>query len=369
MSFKDEVYQWDKELAKHFRGLSKPQRGNIARYGVAVLKARDCRMSIMAEEVPELGSLDSAERRLQRTVGNKRVDAGRCQRDWARWLLSLLEGPLYILIDETKLGGNLSVMLAGLAYRGRCIPLLWRCYKPHAYPAEGQVGMIKDLLTTIQEVLPAGASVPLVQVDRGIGTSPALVRVVEALHWHYLFRVQNSTQVRLPERGQVTIGSLVKSGQRFTAAGQVFKGDGFVIQTIIHVLWGQSYCEPWCLISNDPDATAEDYAVRAWQEASFHDLKSGGWQWNNSRVWKPAHADRLILILALAYSFCLSLGTLVLLAPPAVRRRLSRGSHSKFSIFRLGLRLIKHAARSALACPFHLLFVPLPASLHPPPVL
>src|SRR5450631_4726994 len=106
MSFEDEVYQWGDELARHFLGLSKPQRENIARCGLAVIKARDCRMSIVAEQVPELGKVDSAERQLQRTVSNQHIEMGRCQREWARWVLSLLAGQQYVLVDETKLGAN-----------------------------------------------------------------------------------------------------------------------------------------------------------------------------------------------------------------------------------------------------------------------
>jgi Transposase DDE domain len=369
MSFEEEVYQWNEELAKHFLGLSKPQRENVARFGLAVIKARDCRMSIMAEQVAELGKEESAERQLQRTVSNKHIEMGRCQRDWARWALSKVEGRLYLLVDETKLGANLSVMMVGVAYRKRCVPLVWRCYKAGAYPAEGQVGLIEQLLKVVAEVLPMAAEPPIVQADRGIGTSPDLVRVVEQLGWRYLFRVQNTTRVCLPTTGQTPIGSLVTPGQRFSTAGQVFKGDGFLIQGWLHVIWDKRYDEPWSLITNDPTLSGDEYACRAWQETSFRDLKSGGWKWNNSRVWQPDHADRLLLILALAYSFILSLGTLVLDAPLALRKRLARGSRSRFGIFRLGLRLLKFAWRSCFSCPLALDFVHPPPLLSPPSIL
>src|SRR5450631_469560 len=369
MSFEDEVYQWGDELARHFLGLSKPQRENIARFGLAVIKARDCRMSIVAEQVPELGKVDSAERQLQRTVSNQHIEMGRCQREWARWVLSLLAGQQYVLVDETKLGANLSVMMVGVAYRRRCVPLVWRSYQVGAYPAEGQVGMIEQLLQVVAEVLPIGAEPPVVEVDRGLGTSPDLVRVVAELGWHYLFRVQNTTRVCLPTTGESPIGNLVTAGQRLSAFGQVFKGDGFVVEAWLHVLWDKRYDQPWSLITNDPTLSGDEYAVRAWQETSFRDLKSAGWKWNNSHIWLPEHADRLLLILALAYSFMLSLGTLVLDAPPAVRKRLARGSRSRLGIFRLGLRLIKFAWRSCFSCPLALDFVQPPPLLFSPPFL
>lgn len=39
------------------------------------------------------------------------------------------EAPVILLVDETKLGQHLSVMVVGVAWNGCCIPLAWRCYQ------------------------------------------------------------------------------------------------------------------------------------------------------------------------------------------------------------------------------------------------
>jgi hypothetical protein len=96
--------------------------------------------------------------------------------------------------------------------------------------------------------------------------------------------------------------------------------------------------EPWCLITDDPALSVHDYALRNWQEQSFRDLKSGGWNWQQSHVWQPEHAQVLLLVLALAYAWVLSLGTLVAQAEPAVRARITRGTKRLYTIFREGLR-------------------------------
>jgi hypothetical protein len=46
-----------------------------------------------------------------------------------------------------------------------------------------------------------------------------------------------------------------------------------------------------------------------WEELAFRDFKSNGWHWHRSRVWDTAHANRLWLVMALAYAWALSLGT------------------------------------------------------------
>ena len=101
-----------------------------------------------------------------------------------------------------------------------------------------------------------------------------------------------------------------------------------------------AYDEPWCLISDRADLTGREYACRNWQEQSFRDLKSGGWQWNHSHVWRPEHADRLLLVLWLAYALTLSFGWLAY-HDQALRTQATRGSRIRYSLFRLGLPVLR----------------------------
>lgn len=240
---------------------------------------------------------------------------------------------LTLLVDETKLGCHLSVMMVGIAYRQRCIPLVWRCYHQH----EGQVTLIQGLLQRIADAVDLERP-PIVQADRGIGTSPDLCRAVEALGWQYLFRVQNDTRVCTRQwQAFVPLQRLVqRPGQRWSGYGVVFKKHGRFL-AYAYVLWDKGQAEPWCLIANAPLILGMEYGQRVWQEESFRDLKGGGWQWQRSRVWQPEHANRLVLVLALAYAWTLSCGTLVL-SDPDLTRRVTRGTRRRFSVFRCGLR-------------------------------
>lgn len=66
--------------------------------------------------------------------------------------------------------------------------------------------------------------------------------------------------------------------------------------------------EPWLLVTNHPFVTAAEYGMRMWEELAFRDLKSGGWQWQRSRVRVPARAARLWLVLALASAWMVVCG-------------------------------------------------------------
>jgi hypothetical protein len=329
------LYQWLEQIAHAMPNLGKWQAKGLALFSLGVIWSEHSTLTKVAEKLGRFGHPDSLERRFQRWVSNPRIEVLACQRAWVRWVLKAFDHPrVTLLVDETKLGRHLSVMMVGVAYQHRCIPLVWRWYQRHA----GQVNLIRALLQVIADAVEFDHP-PLVQADRGIGTSPALCRAVEALGWRYLFRVQNHTQVLTRPNHFVPLHRLVhKPGQQWSGYGVVFKKRGR-LRAYVHVLWAKGQAEPWCLVTNDPLVVGDWYAVRVWQEEGFRDLKSGGWQWQRSRVWHPDHADRLLLVLALAYAWTLTHGTLVLHAPD-LWPRVSRGTRKRFSVFRCGLRLL-----------------------------
>jgi hypothetical protein len=329
------LYQWMQQITQQMPSLGKWQAKGLALFSLGVIWSERSTLTKVAERLGMFGQADSLERRLQRWISNPRIDITVCLTWWVRWIVSACRDErLILLVDETKLGQHLSVMMVGVAYQQRCIPLVWRCYQRH----DGQVQLISELLQIIADAV-SFQQPPLVQADRGIGTSPQLCRAVAALGWQYLFRVQNHTKL-LTRKGQyVALDRLVhKPGQQWSGYGVVFKRRGR-LRTYVHVLWGCGQAEPWGLITNDALMTGKWYAMRVWQEEGFRDLKGGGWQWQRSRVWLPDHADRLILVLALAYAWVLTYGTLVLTSPDLLRR-VSRGTRKRFSIFRCGLRLL-----------------------------
>ncbi len=349
------VYGLYEQMVKHLP-LKKWQGVCLAAMMTGIIEARSCWMSMAAERLSELGKADSLTRRFQRFMSNPRVEVENCSSALVAWIMSSwYEGQVILLVDETKLANHLSMMMVGLAYRGRCIPLAWCCYPHDAWPMS-QVDLIDHLLGVVAAGLPAGW-IPLVEADRGIGTSPELVRRVAARGWHFLFRVQSSTRF-LANNGEIcAVSQLVRRGKSFSGLGQVFKDAGW-LDAYVHVLWHKRFAQPWCLITNSPSIHGSSYALRAWQEQSFRDLKSGGFHWNRSRVWKPDHANRLMLAIALAYAWVLSLGTTVIRASHTTRSAFTRGARHRFSVFRLGLRQFSAWLSRPRPAFFRLAFVP-----------
>jgi hypothetical protein len=357
----EQVYQWQDEIAYHFRRLSKPQTFNLAAASLGVMAARDCRLGPVAEELNVLGKAETVERRLRRLLDNEHLERQRCQIAWARWVLRRFAGEeLVLVVDETKLGKQLGTMMVGLAYRQRCIPLAWRCYRANsaaAYPAEGQVQLILGLLRQIEDVLPGGMRV-CVQADEGIGTSPELMRAIAGLGWNFLFRIQGSAHLLLDGKDDCEVRSLVEPDGYWTGSGRMFKTDGWQLGLEVRLIWEADYERAWYLVTNQPAFDGYEYTQRNWVEHSFRDLKSGGWKWDDSQVWLPPHAERLILILALAYACILNYGSLEADAhnTPAPGQRV----YPRLSVFRLGLRALKETLHHAFALLTYFHFVPPP---------
>lgn len=334
----EELYNWQAQIREMIGELGYWQSLTIALYSLGIVLARQSAPSKVAEKWGVMGKPDTVQRRLERFVANARIDWQRCCVAWSRWVLSRYSGvQVILLVDETKLGQHLSVMMVGLAYRSCCVPLVWWAYDPKAWPM-GQVELIETLLSWVAPGLPMGV-IPLVQADRGIGTSSDLVRVVERLGWHYLLRVQKSVVMR--QHGQErALKHLVNApGQEWCGRGQVFKKDGWLDTTVL-VVWAVGYTDYWCLITNDPTAFSRQYAIRYWQEAGFRDLKSDGWQWQTSRIWLPDHANRLVLVMAFATAWMLTLGAFAF-DDPDLNAYFTKGRVQTYSLFRMGLRFFE----------------------------
>jgi hypothetical protein len=352
-----QIINWYREIKQAMPQLGHWQALSVALYSLGIVMARHYAPSRVSEKLRCMGKPMTVQRRLERWLDNHRIEIGGCCEAWAKWLLSHWQGQrIVLLVDETKLGKYLSVMVVGVAYHGGCIPLAWWCYRPNAWPM-GQVDLIRTLLERVATGVPVG-SIPLVQADRGIGCSPALIKVIQAMHWHFLFRVQKSTRLKTAQGKTHALGDLVKPGESWSGQGQVFKKAGWMALSV-HLVWAEGYRDLWCLVTNDPTLSAQAYARRFWQEVSFRDLKSDGWQWQASHIFTPDHADRLMVVMALAYALSLMAGSLALAQPDRYPVAKLSTARTPFSLFRLGLRLIDslpintalYRIRLALACP------------------
>lgn len=347
------LYQFEQLLSAHLPSLNSWQQANVALFSYGVIEAESCQQGAIARAVSCGERVDSTARRFRRFLDNTALDLEAFFREWSRWVVGQLgDKRVTLLVDETKLHERIGVLMVGVAWQGRCVPLAWRTYRANdgaAYPSEGQVKVIEQLLETVKAGISEQCSV-LVLADRGIGCSPALCRAVETLDWHYLFRVTCQTKV-VTTAGEYTIAQQVHEGEVWMQSGVVFKQRGH-IPAHARALWGKGYDEPWALVTNDERLTGHEYARRNWQEQSFRDLKSGGWHWGESRLRTPLHVANLLVLLVIAYTWMLALGSQAVAAGRAhALVRCPDGTHRRlWSLFREGLNYFVEVIQRRTVC-------------------
>jgi hypothetical protein len=332
------VYQWVDKTSKDWPGVTRHFRENVRVFSRAVVRAHSSQVRTIAGAAG--GRADSQRRRLQRFVQQEQPLNG-FFRAWTGSVVRRLKlRRLVLIVDETKLKAHFGVMVVGLVYEGRCIPLAWRVYRANSaadYPPEGQARMIIRLLNQVRAGLPRQMPVRVL-ADRGIGTSPLLMRGIMALNWTFLFRVTKQSKLVLPNGEAVTFYEQVRQpGQTYQASGLVFKQRGRV-PGHVRVVWRPDACQPWALVTNDPQLSGWEYAQRMWIEEAFRDLKSQGWQVDKVALTEPARVARLWIVLVVAYTWMLFVGALVVAQgrAAALKRRPDGTYGRRWSLFREG---------------------------------
>lgn len=259
------------------------------------------RLAAQLRRVTHTAQADSIERRLRRTLATATWDLPGIVEAFVRVSLQHLPpGPCVLVLDDTQQTDRCTLTTLALAYRGRALPLAWCRWSGRLHGAYWR--QIDQLFARAQRLLPPQVQ-PVLLADRGLA-SPALVRLIQQRGWDYLLRVQRDTTLRTAPRGprRLRLDELVP---RPGAPGVVTQGWVFLKRsTWAHVtaVWRPGYQEPWLLVSNLERGLglADLYAQRMHIEALFRDTKSGGFEWELSRVLRPERAERLLLGVMLA---------------------------------------------------------------------
>lgn len=313
----------------------------------------------------------SKERRAQRLVANTHLDVSRAQRRLIAHILGRRHGRVDLLLDATtngrrRDGGRTVTLMLAIGWRGRALPLIWHSW-PAAGPQTTWAAVTRRMVQTVATLTPPDVQIVLL-ADRGLSGRP-LALLAQSFGWHYLLRMQANATLRDADGTVCALHALVpRPGMRvFRHEVNVFPPK-YTHTTTDH-RWSTALSgnvvavraldstDPWLLITDLPASMARctEYRHRTWHEEMFRDLKSTGMNWQRSRIQKPEHADRLLLVLTLALLWVFATGQRVIRRgdrvhfEPRARRALS--------IFQLGLQAILRCFTNdtALHCTFHLL--------------
>jgi hypothetical protein len=278
----------------------------------------------------------STVRRFSRWLSNPRIQPLRLYAVLLRTALAEFpDGRLYVALDTTMLWGGFCVVQLALAYRGRSVPVAWRVMRHKS--ASVAFKDYRWVLVFAARLL-AGREVVLL-ADRGFIH-------VELLHW-----VRRTPGWHCRIRCKRGIGLFQRNGKKLAlrlSAGEVRYYEGVLLGAVrvpvsLAAGWEKGAKEPWIVVSDEPAGpdTLRDYGLRFSIEEGFLDHKSGGFQWESSKLRDAQALQRLCLAMAAATLVLVCQGVAV--AAAGKRRQVDPHWFRGLSYARIGWNWIRRA--------------------------
>jgi hypothetical protein len=322
---------------------------NWSRLLVGLCLSRSVHLSKIANKIPTKATLPSATRRLSRLLDNAAIRV----RDWYEPIAcSLLEraaaaqgggggggggGEIRLIVDGSKVGFNHQLLMVGLAYRRRAIPVAWswvRSEKGHssAYKQRALLGYVRRLV-------PNGARV-LVLGDSEFGAVEVL-KQLEEWGWHYVLRQKRSHLIREEEGNEwEPLGGLIERAGQTRWMEKALLSRFHAHQTNLLLHWKSGQKEPWLLATDLPSSreALSGYKRRMWIEEMFADFKGHGFDLESTQLRHFGRLSRLTLAVAMLYVWLVVYGAEVI--KRGQRCLVDRSDRRDHSLFRLGYNML-----------------------------
>lgn len=337
--FTESITHWAEQVTAHLPQLSRPQAHLLAEWSFATQALQCCGQSQVSHFLAQLlgQKVDTVRQRLREWTWEQAAKRGEhrqevvvteCFAGLLRWVVSgwpAGQQQLALALDATSLKQTVVVLAVSVLYRGGAIPVAWQVL-PAARPGAWCPHWLA-LLQHLAGVIPADWQV-LVLADRGL-FAPWLFRAIQAQGWHPFLRLNaiGQCQPAGATAFQPLASLLPPVGQTWQGAVVCFKEARLAGTLLSH--HDDQHQAPWFILTDLPpdQASIAWYGLRPQIEAQFKDFKSGGWQWDRTRMVDPARIARMWLILAVTSLYAMSLGSRVEAEQPPSQRDALPATH------------------------------------------
>jgi len=330
---------------------------NMALLVLGLVMSEAIHLSQIVSTWPVLGKNPSLANRLRRFLDNPRLDVATWYRPVAKQLLDAFANlRLRLVVDCTKVGFNHRLLVIGLAYRKRTLPLVWCVYEG----SKGHVATARQiaLFQEVRRLIPRSAEV-WVLGDAGFQHVP-LLRWLRRRGWHFVIRQQGRITVYRQGEGWCKINALALTQGETRVIGwvrltQEYNAGWYWL--LLH--WEEGEDDPWYLVSDQALSARcllKHYRIRMWIEEMYGDMKGHGFDLEATHLADTDRISRLVLGVCLAFLWLICLGSWVV--KRGFRHYIDRKDRRDKSYFRLGLDWLKRCWR--LNQPVKLHFRPYP---------
>jgi hypothetical protein len=361
MTDRDKVYTKVKKTIKQMLKLDhQGQVVTLAMMISGIVMSRKAQLSTMSSEVPSQTKDQSIEMRMRRWVKDD-LDVEAVYMPFARQILEALSHqPLVLVMDGSQAGRGCMVLMVGVLYQKRALPIAWLVYKGKKGHASAERHI--QALEKVIHLLPQASQVVLLG-DAEYDTTEMLVWVEKNTSWQYVLRTSPQIYVQANETGQPLRDYPLEKGHLFYLQQVGFTQTSTVTLNVIG-WWGSCYEEPIFLITNVQNAydACRCYRRRFRIETFFSDQKSRGFHIHKSHLAEPARLSRLLIAACLAYIWRITQGLRVI--AEGKLSLIDRTDRRDKSLFRLGLDWLKYALKHSIDFQPTFHFLPLEALIH-----
>lgn len=316
-----------------------------------IVMSKKAQLSEMSNEIPVRAKDKSIEMRMRRWVKHERIDAEMIYLPFAQQVLrALSQTELVLVMDGSQAGRGCMVLMVGVLYKKRALPIAWLVYKGKKghTTAKRHIAVLEKVLL----LLPQGTEVVLLG-DAEYDTTEMQLWLAENTDWSYILRTSPQIYVTT-ELGEHAIADIpLKQSQVLFYPGAGFTKTG---DTQVNLIgwWGQEYERPIYLITNleSKYLVCKYYRKRYRIETFFSDQKSRGFHIHKSHLSDPTRLNRLLVAACLAYIWMIMQGLQVIAQNKT--GVIDRTDRIDKSVFRLGLDWIRHCLKRN--CDFEPLF-------------
>lgn len=342
-----------RSLASHLPDARDSQLDTLALVLVGVTQSVSAQLAAIARAMPIDTEQVIKEQRLRRFLDNERITQGVHYQPLVQAALSGLKGQaVHLLIDRVLLRDRHNVLVVSVGFRRRSIPLAWS-----VLPHRGKSNRTdqEELLAQALALLPAGARAT-VHGDSEF-RSWALFTWLREHDCDVLLGAQGKTYIRTSASGAPRL----LRDWLLDQATVLYLNDVYVTEAAqgpVNILawWGKDDDgKPIvrAVMTNLP-ATWRTYRTgsrRMWIETVFRDWQSGGFHLDRSGISDPERLLHLLLPLAIAYLWLVSLGRWVV--KKGYRRLIDDGTAQTwhYSLFQLGVGWKERLASYTQAMP------------------
>jgi hypothetical protein len=119
-----------------------------------IVMSRKAQLAVMSDEIPSEAKNKSIEMRMRRWVKHPRIDVEVTYMPFAQQILAgLADKPIVLAMDGSQVGRGCMVLMVGVVYRTRLLPLAWVVYKGQKghTTAERHIEVLQNVLPLLPE--------------------------------------------------------------------------------------------------------------------------------------------------------------------------------------------------------------------------